>query len=160
MSSNLKASSLKVQEFLAQHGQEFKVLQLTASTRTSVEAAEAIGCDVAQIAKSLIFRDKKSDEPVLIIASGSNMVDTRKVEKALGTKLSKPDADYVRERIGYVIGGVPPVAHNTQVRTVLDPDLQVHDIIWAAAGTPNSMFALKPDDLPTLTQGEWVELAK
>lgn len=160
MSEELKASSLKVQEFLSQHGQEFKVLQLTASTRTSVEAAEAIGCEVAQIAKSLIFRDKKTDEPVLIIASGSNMVDTRKVEKALGTKLSKPDADYVRERIGYVIGGVPPVAHKTQVRTVLDPDLQAHELIWAAAGTPNSMFALKPQDLPQLTLGEWVELAK
>ncbi|MDC0610724.1 YbaK/EbsC family protein [Vibrio sp.] len=159
-SGELKSSAQKVQDFLAQHGQAFQVKQLTSSTRTAAEAAESIGCSIGQIAKSLIFKNKKSEEPVLIVASGSNMVDVRKVEKALGVKLSKPDADYVREHVGYAIGGVPPVAHKTKLFTVLDPDLKAHDEIWAAAGTPNSMFALKPSDLDALTEGQWVELAK
>lgn len=158
--SELKTSSQKVQDFLSQHSQNFQVKQLTSSTRTAVEAAESIGCSVAQIAKSLIFKNKKSQEPVLIVASGSNMVDVRKVEKTLGIKLSKPDAEYVREQVGYAIGGVPPIAHKTTLFTVLDPDLQQHDLIWAAAGTPNSMFSLKASELETLTQGQWIDLAK
>ncbi len=161
MSQNeLKTSAQKVQDFLAQHGQNFQVKQLTSSTRTALEAAESIGCSVSQIAKSLIFKNKKSQEPILIVASGSNMVDVRKVEKALGIKLSKPDADYVREQVGYAIGGVPPIAHKTKLLTVLDPDLQQHEQIWAAAGTPNSMFSLKAAELESLTEGQWIELAK
>lgn len=160
MSMELKASSQRVQDFLAQHGQQFVVRQMPASTRTAAEAAEAVGCSIGQIAKSLIFKDKKSGDPVLIVASGANMVCTKKVEQATGMKLGKADADFVREKVGYAIGGVPPVAHHSQVTTILDPSLQSYEAIWAAAGTPNSLFELHSRDLELLTQGTWVELAK
>lgn len=160
MSMELKASSQRVQDFLAQHGQQFVVRQMPASTRTAAEAAEAVGCSIGQIAKSLIFKDKKSGDPVLIVASGANMVCTKKVEQATGMKLGKADADFVREKVGYAIGGVPPVAHHSQVTTILDPSLQSYEAIWAAAGTPNSLFELHSRDLEMLTQGTWVELAK
>ncbi len=88
------------------------------------------------------------------------MVCTKKVKAATGLNLKKADADFVRERIGYAIGGVPPVAHNQDVTTILDVDLQQYDAIWAAAGTPNSVFKLHAQDLPALTNGEWIELAK
>lgn len=160
MSTELKASSQRVQDFLLQHGQQFVVRQMPASTRTAAEAAEAVGCSIGQIAKSLIFKDKQSGDPVLIVASGANMVCTKKIEQATGIKLGKADADFVREKVGYAIGGVPPVAHQSQVTTILDPSLQSFEAIWAAAGTPNSLFELHSKDLERLTQGTWVELAK
>ncbi|QXO16157.1 YbaK/EbsC family protein [Vibrio ostreae] len=160
MSLELKASSQRVQDFLSQHGQQFVVKQMPASTRTAAEAAEAVGCAIGQIAKSLIFKDKQTGDPVLIVASGANMVCTKKVEQATGIKLGKADADFVREKVGYAIGGVPPVAHHAKVTTILDPSLQCYEAIWAAAGTPNSLFELHSKDLELLTQGTWVELAK
>lgn len=160
MSQELKSSSQRVQDFLSRHGQQFVVRQMPASTRTAAEAAEAVGCNIGQIAKSLIFKNKATGEPVLIVASGANMVCTRKVEQAMGIKLSKADADFVREKVGYAIGGVPPVAHHAQVTTILDPSLKRYDAIWAAAGTPNSLFELHSNELEQLTQGTWVELAK
>ena len=160
MSEELKASSAKVQACLSQHGYEFIVQQLPASTRTATEAAKAIGCSVPQIAKSLIFKNAETSEPILVIASGSNMVCTDKIEKAIGLKLSKANAQFVREKIGYAIGGVPPIAHKEKVTTIIDPDLKQYDTLWAAAGTPNSVFELKAGDLESLTGGRWVELAK
>lgn len=160
MSLELKASSQRVQDFLSQHGQQFVVKQMPASTRTAAEAAQAVGCSIGQIAKSLIFKDKQTGDPVLIVASGANMVCTKKVEQATGIKLGKADADFVREKVGYAIGGVPPVAHHAKVTTILDPSLQSYEAIWAAAGTPNSLFELHSKDLELLTQGTWVELAK
>jgi len=160
MQTSLKTSSEKVQAFLNQHGQEFIVQQMPDSTRTAVDAANAIGCTVDQIAKSLIFRNKTSGEAVLIVASGTNVVCMDKVKASTGITLEKADAAFVREKVGYAIGGVPPVAHNEQVTTILDASLQQHETIWAAAGTPNSVFKLAPQDLNTLTNGEWIMLAK
>lgn len=153
-------SSQKVQTFLSQHGKSFVVKEMPESTRTAQEAAQAIGCQQAQIAKSLIFKDANSDDPILLIVSGTNQVCTDKVEEATGLKLTKADAWFVRDRIGYAIGGVPPIAHNEDVKTILDPDLKQYPSIWAAAGTPNAVFELEAADLPQLTQGMWVELAK
>ena len=160
MSNQLKASAMRVQEFLSRHGHEFVVKELPSSTRTAIDAANAIGCSVGQIAKSLIFKDNNTDSPILIVASGTNRVSTDKVEKATGITLAKADAEFVRERVGYAIGGVPPVAHKEQIRTLLDPDLKKYASIWAAAGTPNAVFELKAGDLQKLTGGEWIELAK
>lgn len=159
MSQPSKSSARKVQDFLNDRGFSFEVRELPASTRTAKEAAEAIGCTVPQIAKSLIFRDEASDRAVLIVASGSNRVSTEKVEAATGLTLGKADGRFVRERTGFAIGGVPPVAHATPVITLLDPDLKQYDTIWAAAGTPNAVFALKPADLEPLTEGRWIDLA-
>jgi prolyl-tRNA editing enzyme YbaK/EbsC (Cys-tRNA(Pro) deacylase) len=160
MTSNLQTSSSKVQAFLSQHGQEFVVQQMPDSTRTSVDAANAIGCSVSQIAKSLIFKHGETGEPVLVVASGTNMVCADKVKAATGISLEKADAAFVREKVGYVIGGVPPVAHNAKVITILDRDLHKYLEIWAAAGTPNSVFKLNPQNLDELTQGQWIDLAK
>jgi len=160
MSMELKASALRVQNFLSQHGQEFLVQQMPDSTRTAVDAANAVGCAVAQIAKSLIFKHGETGEPVLVVASGANMVCMDKVKAATGIVLKKADAEFVREKVGYAIGGVPPVAHNSKVLTLLDQDLHQHAEIWAAAGTPNSLFKLEPQNLGELTQGQWIDLAK
>jgi prolyl-tRNA editing enzyme YbaK/EbsC (Cys-tRNA(Pro) deacylase) len=160
MSSHLPASSWRVQEFLAGHGEEFVVQQMPDSTRTAVDAANAIGCSVSQIAKSLIFKHDETGEPVLIVASGTNMVCAAKVKAATGITLDKADAAFVRDKVGYAIGGVPPVAHNSKIITVLDNDLLKYTEIWAAAGTPNSVFKLNPQHLAELTQGQWIDLAK
>jgi len=160
MSKELKSSSLKVQEFLSRNGQEFVVQEMPRSTRTASDAAESIGCTVSQIAKSLIFKHGDTGEPVLVVASGSNMVCADKVKEATGIVLTKADASFVREKVGYVIGGVPPVAHNSSVHTILDKDLDQYSEIWAAAGTPNSVFKLNPQKLGEVTQGQWVDLAK
>ncbi|HPQ95239.1 MAG: YbaK/EbsC family protein [Thiothrix sp.] len=159
MGAKLKASSQRVQDFLSARGHSFVVRQLPDSTRTAVEAAQAIGCSTGQIAKSLVFRDEATGEPVLVVASGTNRVSAVRVEQATGIRLGKADAAFVREHTGYAIGGVPPVAHVRAVKTLLDPDLQQYDYIWAAAGTPNSVFELPAADLEHLTGGIWVVLA-
>jgi prolyl-tRNA editing enzyme YbaK/EbsC (Cys-tRNA(Pro) deacylase) len=149
-----------VQDFLIEKGFSFEVRELPGSTRTAQEAADSIGCDVAQIAKSLIFREKETDLPVLVIASGSNRVDLAKIESETGLKLGKADGNYVKERVGYAIGGIPPVGHNEPLETILDTYLKKYDVIWAAAGTPFAVFQLKPADLEPLTNGRWIELSE
>ncbi len=160
MKPALKSSAKRVQEFLAEKGFAFQVKEFPDSTRTAQEAADSIGCHVSQIAKSLVFREKASDRPVLVIASGANRVDVAKIEAATGLKLGRADGTYVKEKVGFAIGGVPPVGHNEPLETLLDPDLKKHDVIWAAAGTPFAVFRLKPEDLEPLTNGRWVELSK
>lgn len=158
--SPAKSGSQKVQEFLAEHGADFVVKELASSTRTAIDAANTLGCEVAQIAKSLIFRDRDSGNPVLVVASGANRVDTARIEQATGLRLVKADADFVKQRTGYTIGGVPPLAHNENVITILDPDLKQYDLIWAAAGTPYAVFALHATDLEALTGGQWMPVAE
>ncbi|MBU6955626.1 YbaK/EbsC family protein [Hahella sp. HN01] len=160
MSKSLSASAQRVQLFLQENGFAMEVKELPDSTRTAKEAADAIGCSVPQIAKSLVFKDADLDKPVLIVASGSNRVDTKKIEQATGIRLSKADGDFVKKRVGYAIGGVPPVGHTEKVTTFLDPDLKEFETIWAAAGTPFAVFSLKPDDLERLTGGTFLDLAE
>ncbi|HWQ84045.1 MAG TPA: YbaK/EbsC family protein, partial [Anaerolineales bacterium] len=119
----LSASAQKVQDALANLGMSLQVVELPGSTRTAVEAAEAIGCSVGQIVKSLVFKARRSGKPILVIASGSNRVDERKIEALIGEPLGKADADFVRQQTGFVIGGVPPVGHNQPLLTYLDADL-------------------------------------
>ena len=156
----LSDSAKRVQDFILAKGFSFEVKELPSSTRTAQEAADSIGCAVAQIAKSLVFRDKESDLPILVIASGSNRVDLAKIENKTGMRLGKADGTYVKERVGYAIGGVPPVGHTIPLATILDPDLMKYEVIWAAAGTPFAVFQMKPADLDTLTKGTWIELSE
>jgi prolyl-tRNA editing enzyme YbaK/EbsC (Cys-tRNA(Pro) deacylase) len=160
MPSPLKESAQRVQAFLTARGFSFEVRELTDSTRTAQEAADSIGCDVAQIAKSLVFKDKQTGEPVLVVASGANRVDLKKIKAATGLKLGRADGNYVKEKVGFAIGGVPPAGHLDPLTTLLDPDLKRHDTIWAAAGTPFAMFQLRPADLEPLTNGRWVDMAE
>jgi prolyl-tRNA editing enzyme YbaK/EbsC (Cys-tRNA(Pro) deacylase) len=156
----LKDSALRVQQALAAAGADFRVREFPASTRTSEEAAAAIGCGVAQIAKSLIFRAGQTDRAVLVMASGANRVDEKAVTRLLGEKLERADADYVRAKTGFAIGGVPPVGHREAPVCFIDADLMALDEIWAAAGTPNAVFRLTPQGLLTLTGGRVVEIKK
>ena len=149
-------SALKVQAIL---GDNYQVLEFDAGTRTAAHAAAAIGCTVAEIAKSLLFRGKQSNRPVLVIASGDNRVDEKKVATLLGEKISRADADFVREMTGFAIGGVPPVGHATAPITLIDEDLMKFATIWAAAGTPNAVFQLKPAALMELTGGQLADVA-
>lgn len=156
--SNLSNSAQRVQRALEAQGVACEVVELPDSTRTAVEAAEAIGCTVAQIAKSLIFKAKESGRPVLVIASGSNRVNEKAIGELLGEPIGKANADFVREKTGFVIGGVPPLAHQTEPETFVDEALLAFDEIWAAAGTPFAVFRLTPDDLLKITNGRVVRL--
>jgi len=149
-------SALKVQAAL---GPGFQVVEFEASTRTSEDAAAAVGCTVAEIAKSLVFRSA-SGRPVLVIASGANRVDEKKVRALLGEKIERADADFVRTMTGYAIGGVPPIGHAVAPVVLIDDDLQRFPAVWAAAGTPNAVFKVAPADLVRLTEGRLADVAK
>ena len=149
----LKGSALRVQQALEALGLGFDVREFPESTRTSAEAAAAIGCAVEQIAKSLVFRGAESGEAVLIMASGANRVDPAKAEVLLGEAIGRADADFVRAETGFAIGGVPPLGHDRPLATLIDEDLLAFEVIWAAAGTPNAVFPLSPQDLVDLTGG-------
>lgn len=153
MSETLSRSAEKVQKVLNEFGVELNVVELTDSTRTADEAAAAIGCTVSQIAKSLIFKGKTSQKPILIIASGSNRVNEKAIKAHLGEKLEKADADFVLEHTGYAIGGIPPIAHKEPITTLIDEDILQYDTIWAAAGTPHAVFKLTPALLTQITNG-------
>ena len=155
----LSASAQKVQTALAAKGVTLTVIELPQSTRTSVEAAQAVGCAVGQIAKSIIFRAAHSHQPVLVLTSGANRVNEATVAQLLGEPLEKADANYVRTRTGFVIGGVPPVGHTEPPITFIDEDLLQYSEIWAAAGTPNALFKLTPPQLLTLTEGTVVRIS-
>lgn len=146
-------STLKVKKALEDQGFDLLIKEMPSSTRTAVEAAEAIGCSLEQIVKSLIFKLKDSQKPIMIIASGPNRVDEKLFKNLLGEKLVKADADFVAKYTGFSIGGVPPLALDNPIETYLDEDLMAYDEIWAAAGTPNSVFRLTPDILKKITGG-------
>lgn len=159
MTGKLPDSAARVQAALDELNLDCQVVVMPASTRTAADAAQACGCQVGQIVKSLVFTGKQSGEPVLILASGCNMVDTKKVKAHLGEKISKADAELVRERTGYAIGGVPPLGHRTAMRVLIDQDLLQYQTIWAAAGTPQAVFQLTPQILLQAVPGEVVEVA-
>ncbi|MCG7336246.1 YbaK/EbsC family protein [Sporosarcina sp. ACRSM] len=150
----LTANSQVIQDTLQELGHSNEVVVLEDSARTAQEAADALGCKVAQIAKSIIFRLKSTDEPLLVVASGINRVNEKSIAQQLNDKLGKADADFVREATGFVIGGVPPLGHKKPVRTLIDEDLFQYETIWAAAGHPKAVFSLTPDELKKMTKGE------
>jgi prolyl-tRNA editing enzyme YbaK/EbsC (Cys-tRNA(Pro) deacylase) len=154
----LKHSARRVRDALAARGFGFEVREFPQSTRTAAEAAAAIGCEVAQIAKSLVFRARASGRPVLVIASGANRVDEKAVAALIGEKIGRADADFVRAATGFAIGGVPPLGHETPPVTLIDRDLLALDEIWAAAGTPNAVFRLTPEDLVAMTDGRVADI--
>jgi prolyl-tRNA editing enzyme YbaK/EbsC (Cys-tRNA(Pro) deacylase) len=158
MSEELSSSAQKVQQALNGLGLRLQVVELPGSTRTALEAAQAVGCQVGQIVKSLVFKAKRSERPILVIASGQNRVDEKRIEALIGEPLGKADADFVRQRTGFVIGGVPPVGHLEKLETYIDQDLLQFDELWAAAGTPNAVFRLKPAELLQMTGGQVAEI--
>ncbi len=139
-------------------GFQGQVMELQSTTRTSAEAAQAVGCQVEQIAKSIVFRSKHTDKPILVIASGPNRINEKKIEALISEPIGKADANFVRQRTGFVIGGVPPVGHLEKIEIFIDEDLLKYDEIWAAAGTPNAVFKLTPSDLVKMTEGPVVSI--
>lgn len=151
--SPLSPSAQKVQDALDRQGGNHAVVELPQTTRTSKEAAQAIGCTVEQIAKSLVFRGKQTRRAVLVIASGPNRVNEARIAELIGEPIEKPDADFVIQETGFVIGGVPPLGHAHPLPTYVDEDLLRYAEIWAAAGNPFAVFKLTPTDLVRLTGG-------
>ena len=140
-------------------GVDVEPVRFPEATKTAADAAAAIGCDVGQIVKSLIFA--VDGEVVLACVSGSNQLDEKKLAAAAGgAKCSRVDADVVREATGFPIGGVPPFGHTSTLPVFVDPDLLQYDVVWAAAGTWNDVFAIAPDDLVRASNGTVTELRR
>lgn len=155
----MKASAQRVQEALESHGLECRVLEMPASTRTAEEAARAIGCTVAQIAKSIVFKASESGNAVLVIASGVNRVNEKAIEASLGQKIERASPEFVRDATGFAIGGIPPCGHSRPVTIFIDCDLLSLECLWAAAGTPNAVFRIEAEDLIRLTGGQLVDIS-
>lgn len=158
MSEPLSDSAQKVQDALDRHGVRCEVVELPGSTRTAQEAAQAVGCRVEQIAKSLVFQCKTTKRPVLVVASGANRVNEKKLRDLLSEPVRKADADFVREHTGFAIGGVPPAGLAKPMEIFIDEDLFKCEEIWAAAGTPHAVFKLTAADLVKITQGKVVTI--
>lgn len=151
---SLPAAAQRVQAALEAHGLDVRIREFPTSTRTAADAAASIGCTVAQIAKSLVFRGERTGRAILVVASGANRVDEARLGVVVQEPIGRADAAFVRERTGYAIGGVPPVAHSEPPIVVIDEDLLGLEEIWAAAGTPNAVFRLTPAELVAITGGQ------
>jgi prolyl-tRNA editing enzyme YbaK/EbsC (Cys-tRNA(Pro) deacylase) len=154
----LPPDAQRFQEALRNRGYSFQVVAFDQTTHTSKEAAAAIGCTLAQIAKSLVFRLAPSGRPLLVIASGPNRVNEAALAEKLGESLEKADPDFVLQVSGYAVGGVPPSCHTQPLETFIDDDLLKHDHIWAAAGASNAVFPLTPTELVELTGGRVISI--
>jgi prolyl-tRNA editing enzyme YbaK/EbsC (Cys-tRNA(Pro) deacylase) len=159
METRLPESARRVQEFLETRGMNSAVVELPDSTRTAADAARAIGCEVAHIAKSLVFRAARTGRSILVIASGANRVDEDAVARLVAEPIEKASPEFVRERTGYAIGGVPPVAHVHEPVVFIDQDLQAYSEIWAAAGTSRTVFRIAPKKLIEVTGGQVIPVA-
>ncbi|MBA3813205.1 MAG: YbaK/EbsC family protein [Alphaproteobacteria bacterium] len=155
----LSKSAQSVQAALEEKGITSRVVELAASTRTAQDAVAAIGCDVAQIVKSLIFKTRMSQKPVLVLASGPNRVNEKHIESLVGESIVKADADFTRKVTGFAIGGIPPFGHKQAIELIfIDEDLLNFEDVWAAAGTPHAVFCLKGKDLREMTKGKVVSV--
>jgi prolyl-tRNA editing enzyme YbaK/EbsC (Cys-tRNA(Pro) deacylase) len=153
VTERLPAAAQSVQQVLKSKGIDARIVVLPQSARTARDAAAAIGCKVEQIAKSLIFQRTDTDQPVLVIAGGSNRVDERLISTYLDAEIVKADADFVRSSTGYAIGGIPPIGHRNPIQTLVDQSLLQLDPVWAAAGTPYAVFSISPHELVEITDG-------
>ena len=146
----------RFETWLADYGVAIAVRQFPAGTRTAVDAAAAIGCEVGQIVKSLVF--VAGGKPVVALVSGANRLDERRLASVAGAPVAKADAGTARDATGYSIGGVPPFGHATDVPVFMDRDLLGHGVVWAAAGRPDAVFEISPQRLLELSQAEVADL--
>ena len=151
----LSKKSKIVQDYLSKFGLKLEVVEYSESTKTAQEAADAIGCELGQIVKSLVFKNK--NKPILFLVSGKNKLDVNKVSRNLQIEVKKADASFVKEATGFTIGGIPPVAHQTPMDTYIDQDLLEYKEVWAAAGMPFSVFKLESRMLQPLTNGKVIQ---
>jgi len=148
----------KVKKFLERFGIENEVREFSETTKTAADAAKALNCEIGQIAKSIIFKGILSNEPVLVIASGGNRIDEKIISEHLGEGIEKADADFVRQKTGFAIGGVSPFGHRQKIQTFIDEDLLSYPLIWAAAGSHNAVFPLAPEELIKITGGKVIRV--
>jgi len=158
----LSTAASRVQQALAAAGLDCAITEHASAARTSAEAAATLGCSIAEIAKSLVFRATAPggpDDVVLVIASGANRVDEAKLAALCGATIGKADAATVRAATGYAIGGIPPLAHARPLRAFVDRELLAFERVYAAGGTPNAMFPIRPADLVRVSGGIIADVA-
>ncbi len=148
----------RVAQALAAASIQTEIIVMPEATHTAQAAADALGCEVAEIAKSIVFR--ADERAVLVITSGANRVDEKKVAAHTGLKIGKADADFVKSRTGFVIGGVSPLAHEMPPVALIDSDLFNFEFVYPAAGHPNTMFRIAPQDLARITGAETADIAQ
>ncbi|PWH12706.1 MAG: prolyl-tRNA editing protein [Anaerolineae bacterium] len=151
MTKPLSPSAQKVQDTLKALGYSFVVIESETPTKTAEQAAAFAGCLLGQIVKSLIFQGLNSGKAILVLTSGANRVDEKRLSEYVGEPIGRASPELVRNTTGFAIGGVPPIGHVQKVETYLDEDLMQYESIWAAAGTPNSLFQLTPAALQEMT---------
>ena len=156
--ASLSPTAQKIQNLLNETGLKLTVQEFADSTRTAQEAADRVGSEIGQIVKSLVFRGSTTGSPILVLTSGANRVDEKRLSAYVSEPIERADAEFVREVTGFAIGGVPPVGHAQALNTFLDEDLMGYQTIWAAAGTPNAVFELTPGELKRLTHGKIVQV--
>ncbi|HTR96628.1 MAG TPA: YbaK/EbsC family protein [Candidatus Acidoferrales bacterium] len=149
----LSDAALRVQDALRAAGFTNTVLELAEPVKTAQAAADAVGCSVAQIVKSLVFRGETSGRALLVVASGARRVDTERLAVLAGESVAMGDPRFVRAATGFAIGGIPPLGHAQPLTVFVDSSLLALDSLWAAAGHPNSLFPLTPDELCRMTGG-------
>lgn len=158
MRENLPGAALRVAAAAAELGLAIEIVLMPDSTRTAEEAAAACGCGVGQIVKSLVFTGAQSGRDMLLLVSGDNRVDEAGVAAHLGEGLERPRGAHVRKVTGFAIGGIPPFGHAAPLATFIDEDLLAHDVVWAAAGTPNAVFSVVPKALQAATEAQVISV--
>lgn len=159
MSKILSKTAQSVQDVLAAKGLKCRVVEFSSSTGIALKAAQSIGCDVAQIIKSLIFKTALTHQPVLVLASGCNRVNEQAIEQQVGEKIVKADAEFTRDVTGFAIGGIPPIGHKTAIKHIyIDEDLLKLDNLWGAAGTPHTVFNIQTKDLLAIVKGTVISI--
>jgi prolyl-tRNA editing enzyme YbaK/EbsC (Cys-tRNA(Pro) deacylase) len=155
----LPASAQRVQDTLTAARLDARVIELAIAARTSAQAAEALGIEVGQIAKSLVFRASQSGRPVLVVAAGDRRVDEKRIAALLGEPIERATPEFVRENSGFAIGGVAPVGHAKAMQTFVDTSLRRFSVVWAAGGTPHCVFPIAPEALMRLSGGTETDVA-
>lgn len=145
--------SIHFQQTLTGLGIKAEIKEFPESTRTAQEAADAIGCEIGQIVKSIIFKGAHSEKGILVLTSGKNRVSEGLIRDIIGENLSKASANFVKEQSGYSIGAVPPFGHRNPLHVFIDEDLGEYEILWAAAGSPHAVFPIRFNDLIKVSQG-------
>jgi prolyl-tRNA editing enzyme YbaK/EbsC (Cys-tRNA(Pro) deacylase) len=156
--ADLKPAAQRVKDALRSKGIDSDVRHMPQATRSAAEAAAACGCSLGQIVKSLLFRGATSGKPYLLLVSGANRVSEEGVAEVIGEALRRPDANDVREVTGFAIGGIPPLGHRTPLVTFMDAALLDHELVWAAAGTPDAVFPVAPERLAAAVEARIVSL--
>ena len=158
--SSLSPAVARVAAALRASGIDSQIVELPGAARTAKLAAEFLGCEVGQIANSLVFRGAESDAAILVMSSGARRVDTGKLAAIVGEPIGKADADFVRAATGFAIGGVAPVGHTGALRAFVERSLAAYQVVWAAAGHPNTVFRLAYRDLVRITGGSEIDAAQ